>query len=67
MAAIDQPAAEAALALGELVEVHARGVLIEPRRDLVLGFLDRHAVDMVDLLADLVVAEAMRQPASAKS
>jgi len=35
--AIDQPAAEAALGLDELVEMDARGVLIEPRRDLVLG------------------------------
>lgn len=31
--------------------MHLRGVLVEPRRELVLGFLHRHAVDMVDLLA----------------
>ena len=49
------------LLCGELIEVHARGVLIEPRRHLVLGFLDRHAVDVVDLLAGLIVAEAMRR------
>ena len=60
MPAIDQAAAEAVLALGELVEVHPRGVLIEPRRHLVLGFLDRHAVDMVDHLADLIIAPAVR-------
>jgi hypothetical protein len=60
VAAIDQAAAEPALGLDELVEMDARGVLIEPGRDLVLGLLDRDAVDMVDLLADRVVAEAMR-------
>src|SRR5215213_6376026 len=38
--AIDQTAAETVLALGELVEVNARGVLVKPRRYLVLGFLD---------------------------
>src|SRR6266704_1598815 len=58
MPAVDQPPAEAALALDELVEMNARGVLIEPRRDLVLGFLDRHAVDMIDSLADFIIAEA---------
>ena len=58
--AVDQPAAEAALRRGELVEMDARGVLIEPRRDLVLGLLDGDAVDVVDLLADRVVAEAVR-------
>ena len=57
MAAIDQPPAEAALLGGEQIEMDARGVLIEPRRDHVLGFFDGHAVDMIDLLADLVVAE----------
>ncbi len=37
----------------------ARGVLVKPRRDLMLGFFDRIAVDVIDLLADLVVAEAI--------
>src|SRR5450759_3241231 len=60
VAAIDQAAAEAALALAELVEMHARGVLIKPRRDLMLGFLHRDAVDMIDFLARFVIAEAMR-------
>src|ERR1700738_77272 len=60
VAAIDQAAAEAVLALGELVEMNARRVLVEPRRHLVLGFLDCHAVDMVDHLADLIIAPAMR-------
>ncbi len=32
------------------------GILIEARRHRVLGFLERHAVHMVDLLADLVIA-----------
>src|SRR5712672_1715611 len=58
MAAINQPAAEAALALGELLEVKASGVLIEPGRDLVFGLLDRHAVAMIDLLAGLIVGIA---------
>ena len=43
----------------ELIEVDARRVLVEPGRDLVLGLLDRHAVDMIDALADFVVAEAI--------
>ena len=60
VAAIDQPVAEAAFALGEVVEMNARGVLIKPRRDHVLGVLDRDAVDVIDLLARLVVAEAVR-------
>src|ERR1700722_14974774 len=57
MAAIDQAAAEAAFALDELVEGDARGVLIKPRRDHVLGFLDGIAVDMIDLLADGIIPE----------
>ena len=61
VAAIDQPAAEPALALAELVEMHLGGVLVEAGREHVLGFLDRHAVDMVDLLADRIIAEAMRR------
>src|SRR5947208_12039982 len=60
MPAIDQPPSETALALDELVEMNARGILIKPRRDLVLGFLDRHAVDMVNSLADFIIAEAIR-------
>ena len=51
MAAVDQPPAEAALRLAELVEMHLGGVLIEAGRDLVLGLLDGDAVDMVDPLA----------------
>ena len=41
--------------------MHLRGVLVEPGREHVLGLLDRHAVDMVDLLAGRIVAEAMRR------
>ena len=47
------------LASRVLVEMHLGGVLIETRRDLVLGLLERHAVDMVDFLAHLVVAPAI--------
>src|SRR5471032_850565 len=60
MTAIDQPLAEAAFAFGEMVEMDTRGILIEPRRDHVFGVFNRDADDMIDLLAGLVVAEAMR-------
>ena len=60
MATIDEPASEAAFAFTELVEMNARRVLVQPRRHHVLGFFDRHAVDMVDLLADRVVVPRMR-------
>ena len=59
MPAIDQPAAEAALAFGILVEMDARGVLVEPGRHHVLGFFDRHAVDMVDSFAGFVIVPQM--------
>jgi len=42
VAAIDQAPAEAPLCGRILIKVDARGVLIEPGRDLVLGFLHRH-------------------------
>src|SRR5689334_23578981 len=58
--AIDQPPPEPSFALDELIEMNARGVLIEPGRNLMLGFLDRDAVDMIDSLADVVVAETVR-------
>src|SRR5579863_2239027 len=48
MAAIDQTTAEAALAFSKLIEMDLGGVLEEARRNLMLGFLDRHAVDVVD-------------------
>src|SRR5450830_632035 len=60
MAAIDQAAAEAALALGELVEMDARGILVKPGGDLVLGFFHGDAVEVVDPFAGLVVTEAVR-------
>ena len=41
VAAVDQPLAEAALLGAVLVEMDARGVLIEPGRDLMLGLFDR--------------------------
>ena len=56
----DEPAAEAALAFDILIEMDARGVLIEPRRGHVLRFLDRDAVNVVDALADLVIAVEIR-------
>ena len=40
MPAIDEAATEAAVALAELVEMHPRRVLVETRRQLVLGFLN---------------------------
>ncbi len=59
MAAIDQSLAEAALLGAERIEVDARGVLIKPGRDLVLGLFDRIAVDVIDLLAYRVVLETI--------
>ena len=41
--------------------MHFRGVLIEPRGDLMLGLLDRHAVDMIDLFADRIILEGIRR------
>ena len=61
MAAIDQATAEAALAFGELVEVNLGGVLVQPGGELMLGLFDRHAVDMVDLLARQKIAPAIRR------
>src|SRR5262249_6486856 len=50
---------EPALRRRKLVEMDVRGVLIEPGCDLVLGLFHGYAVDMVDLLADGIVAEAI--------
>ena len=61
VAAVDQPPSEPALRLAELVEMHLGGVLIEAGRDLMLGLLDRDAVDMVDPLARGVIAPAVRR------
>jgi hypothetical protein len=55
VAAIDDPTPEPPLGLDVLVEVDLGGVVVEPGREHVLGLLDRHAVDVVDPLADLVV------------
>ncbi len=60
MPAINQPAAEAPLLGSVQVEMNARGVLIEPGRGLMFGFLDCDPDHVIDALADLVVAEAMR-------
>ena len=45
------------------VEVHLGRVLVQARRRRVLGFFQRHAVDVVDALADFVVPEE-GEPAS---
>src|SRR3982074_2515165 len=58
--AIDQPPLEAPLRLDELVEVNARSILIQSRGELMLSLLDRPAIDMVDLFADLIVAPTTR-------
>ena len=42
-----------------LIEMHPRGVLEQPRGELMLGLLYCLAVDMVDLLADLIIAPAL--------
>ncbi len=60
-AAVDEPPLELALRLLMQVEVHLGRVLVEPGGDLVLGLLQRHGVGVVDLLADGVVAPAMRR------
>src|SRR6266571_2857025 len=49
MAAVDQAAAEAALRRRMLVEVDARGVLIESRCNLVLGLFHGYAVDIAEI------------------
>src|SRR4029079_2597229 len=58
--AIDEPTPKTALALGKLIEMDAGRVLIETGGNLGLGFLGRDPVDMVDLVAGLIVAEAIR-------
>src|ERR1043166_7420658 len=60
MSAIDEAFAGIGLGLSQGVEMHPRGVLIEPRRHHVLGLLHRHAIAMIDLLAGLVVLPEMR-------
>src|SRR5215472_18841758 len=60
VAAVDEAPTEAALALGELIEMNPCRVLIKPRRDLMLRLLDRHAVAVVDFLADRIVVPAVR-------
>jgi hypothetical protein len=57
MPAIDQP-----LPVGPVgrVEMHLGGVLPQPRGQHMLGLFDGDAIDMVDHLADLVVAPAVR-------
>src|SRR5262245_29075524 len=62
VSAIDKTPTESSAAFGELVEMDARGVLIKTRRDLVFGFFDGDAVNVVDFLTNFVVAEATHAP-----
>src|SRR5689334_9600823 len=59
MPAIDQPAAKAALCFAELVEMNLGGVLIETRRQHMLGLFDGHTIDMIDALAFPIVIETV--------
>ena len=55
VSAVDDAGAQARLLLQVLVEVHAGVVLVELRRHLVLGVLDRDALRVVDAFAGRVV------------
>jgi hypothetical protein len=55
MPAIDEPPPEASLSFGVLVEMHFRRVLVEAGGEHVVAFFNRHAVHMVDLLANLII------------
>src|SRR5258705_6227155 len=57
--AIDQPATEPPLSLGELVKVNPRRVLVKAGRKLVLCFFHRHAIDVIDALARCIIAESL--------
>jgi len=57
VAAINDAFSKAAALLRVLVEMHACRVLVEACGKGVLGLFDRHAVDVVDLLADFVIVE----------
>ena len=59
MTAIDEASSEAASGRGMLVEMHLGGVLVEPGSQHVVGLFHRHAVDMVDPLAGLVILQEM--------
>ena len=41
--------------------MHSRRILVEPGREHVVGVLERHAADVIDALAGLVVLPAMRR------
>jgi hypothetical protein len=60
VAAIDDTALEAALRLDVLIEMHPGRVLEKARGELVLGLLDRLAVDVIDLVACRVIAPTLR-------
>ena len=59
--AVHQRPAEAARARQLRVEVHARRILVEARREAVLGLVDGHAGDVIDALADLVAVVAVHR------
>ena len=61
MAAINQPPAKPRPLRARRVEMHPRGVLIQPRRQLMLGLLDGHPIDMIDPLAhDIIIPNVGR-------
>src|SRR5262249_61966033 len=59
VAAVDQTATEPALRRRILIEMDARGALIEPGCDLVLRLFYGDAGHVIDFLADGVIAEAI--------
>src|SRR5690554_6056510 len=63
MPAVDEPPLEARLIGLELIEMDLRRVLIKARREHMVRLFDRHAVDMIDALADLIVVEEIASAA----
>ena len=52
--AINEAPAETSLALLMLVEMNPSVVLVEPAGELMLGLLDGHAIEVINLFADLI-------------
>src|SRR5205085_12094111 len=52
--AVDQPLAEAALRFGELVEVHARRILVEPGGERMLGLRSEEHTSELQSQSNLV-------------
>ena len=55
MPAIHQPTAKAAFSLSILIEMHLGCILIQPRRHHVIRLLNRHTIDVINLLADFII------------